>query len=144
MDEPIINRAALGSPRNRQLLIILGLVLLAVIIAAAIWQSSGTHGAKRDLAAANDHVSAKQKEVDEALRVYQQKVAELRAVIAEADAKATTLGTAVDARVQGTVQDARVDAPIAPTVGGAVDPGVDDSREYYVRDRHGRFVRVTR
>jgi hypothetical protein len=140
MDEPIINTAALRSPRNRQMLIMLGVVVLAIVIALAVWQSTGTHGAKRDLAAANDKVAAKQKEVDDALGVYRQKVAELRALRADADAKATTLGTTVDQRVNGVIQDGQADVPAA---GVTEVPGDAAAREYYVRDRHGRFVRVT-
>jgi hypothetical protein len=143
MNDPIINGSALQQPRNRQLLIIIGLALLALIVIGAIWQTTGTHGAKRDVAAANDKVFAKQKEVDDARRTYEQKVAELRALRAEADAQATKLGGALDAQVQGTVNDARVDLPTDPAV-GVTNGGVDAAPEYYVRDRHGRFVRVVR
>jgi hypothetical protein len=66
--------------------------------------------------------------VDEARRQLEAKLAELRAVRAEADVEATRLGGAVDARVGDVIDDARADA----------------GTEYYVRNRDGEFVRVTR
>jgi FtsZ-interacting cell division protein ZipA len=128
MAEPIINSNALREPRNRQLLIILGVIVLALLLLAAIWSTSGTRGAKHDLASANERVADKQREVDEARRTLDQKLAELRAVRAEADVQATKLGSAVDERVSGVVDEARPDA----------------STEYYVRNRNGEFVRVPR
>lgn len=128
MTEPIINRTALREPRNRQILIIVGVVLLALLIMAALWQRSGTRGAKRDLASASGKVADKQREVDDARRVLEQKLAELRALRAEADVQATKLGATVDERVSGVVDDARP----------------DPAAEYYVRNRRGEFVRVER
>ncbi|MBA3670930.1 MAG: hypothetical protein H0W68_02755 [Gemmatimonadaceae bacterium] len=130
MDDPIINTTALRQPRNRQLLIIIGAAVLGLLIILAIWQSTGTHGAKRDLASASDRVAEKQKEVDDAQRLLDQRIAELRAARAEALAQATKLGGVVDERVQGVVDDARPDASLG--------------EEYYVRDRHGNFVRAER
>ena len=51
---------------------------------------------KRDVAAANDKVMDKQKEVDDARRVLDQKLVELRALRADADVQATKLGSVVD------------------------------------------------
>lgn len=133
---------ALTNPRNRQLLIIIGVVILSLLTALAIWQSSGTHGAKRDVAAANDKVMDKQKEVADAQRVLDQKIAELRALRAEADVQATKLGSVVERQIDGTVNNARVDVPVNAAVlpaGGDVDEA-----QYYVRDRKGRFVPITR
>ncbi len=126
MNEPIINRAALTEPRNRRLLVILGAALLALLLILAIWHTSGARGAKRDLATANERVMDKQREVDDARHVLEQKQAELRALQANADVEATKLEGAVDQKVSGVVNDARLD----PT------------QEYYIRDRDGRFVRV--
>lgn len=131
----------LRDPKNRNLLIIAGVVLLALLIAAALWQTSGTHGARRDLSAANDHIMAKQKEVDDARAILDQKLSELRVARAEADAQATKLGSEVAQDVRGTTNDARI------TDGRAVDAGpivVDPAQQYYVRDRNGNFVRATR
>ena len=128
MDDPLINSAALRHPRNRQLLIIAGIVLVAVLILLAMWQASGTRGAKHDLASANDRVASKQQEVADARRTLEQKLAELRAIRAEADVQATKLGGAIDEQVNGALND----------------PRVDPATEYYVRDRDGRYVRVTR
>ncbi len=136
MTEPIINSNALRDPRNKQLLIIGGIVLLALIIALAMWQTSGTTGARRDLAAANDKIAAKQSEVDEARRTLEEKLSELRVVKAEADARATKLGGEVTEDVRGAVDGARINT--------GSEVVVDPSAEYYVRDRDGRFVRVTR
>ncbi len=136
MTEPIINTSALREPRNRQLLIIVGVVILALLVALAIWQTSGTHGAKRDLANANDKVASKQAEVDDARRVLDQKLSELRVVRAEADAQATKLGGEVARDVRGAVDDGRLGTDNAVVA--------EPAPEYYVRDRDGRFVRVTR
>jgi type II secretory pathway component PulM len=128
MNDPIINSSALREPRNKQLLIIIGVALLALLIIGAIWQSSGTRGAKHDLASATGKVADKQREVEEARRVLEQKLAELRAVRADADVQATKLGGRVTDQVDGVVDDARPDANV----------------EYYVRNRRGEFVPVTR
>lgn len=128
MDEPLINTTALRQPRNRQLLIIIGVVLFALLLIAALWQGSGTRGAKRDLSSANEKVMEKQREVEEARRTLDERVAELRALRAEADVQATKLGGRIEESVAGTVDEALP----------------DPSAEYYVRDRNGRFVRVTR
>jgi len=130
------------SSRNRQLLITLGVVIVAVIVGFAIWQTTGTHGAKRDVAAANARIADKQKEMNDARRVLDQKVAELRGLRAEADAEATKLGSTIARQVEGTVNDARVDLPA--DAGVSVSGGDVAAPEYYVRDRYGRFVPVTR
>lgn len=144
MNDPLVSGSALNQPRNRQLLIVVGLVILALLVIAALWQNAGTHGAKRDLAAANDKVLAKQKEVDEARRTLDTKLAELRVLRADVDAQATKLGAAVDEQVTGTVNDARVGLPAAPVAGGVANGSIDEPVIYYVRDRHGRFVPVAR
>ena len=141
MNDPLLNTSALKQPKNRQLLIIVGVAIVALIAFLVIWQNSGTPGAKRDLAAATDKYADKQKEVDEARRVLEQKLAELRAVRAEANAKATMLSGEVAQDIESTVDDARVDIPADAR---AIDASEDGEREYYVRDRQGRFVRVTR
>ena len=133
---------ALTNPRNRQLLIIIGVVLLALLIALAIWQGNGTNRAKRDVEVANGKVIDKQKEVEDARRVLDQKLAELSALQAGAVVEATKLGSEVDRRIDGTIKDSRVDLPTNAAVGPA--GGDLAESQYYVRDRHGRFVPVTR
>ena len=128
MNEPIINGSALREPRNRRILIIIGVAVLGLLLLAAIWQTSGTRGAKRELASASGKVADKQREVEDARRVLEQRLAELRALRAEADVKATKLGATVDERVDGVVDDAWL------------EPGA----EYYVRNSKGEFVRVER
>ena len=132
----------ISTSRKRQLTIIVAVTLLALLAGLAIWQTTGTHGATRDVAAANAKVSDKQKEVEEATRVLDQKVAELRALRADADAQATKLGGTIDRQLQGATNGAQVDLPTDAAVttagGDVVEP------QYYVRDRRGRFVPVTR
>jgi type II secretory pathway component PulM len=140
MNEPHIG-GTLRDPRSRQLLIILGVALLALFAIAAIWQTTGTRGAKHDLASANDRVVAKQREVDDARRQLDQRIAELRALRADADVQATKLGSAVDQQVNGVVTDAGTG--VTSTAAGEIDLR-DPATEYYVRDRRGRFIRVTR
>ncbi|GAC1646988.1 MAG: hypothetical protein NVS4B3_00340 [Gemmatimonadaceae bacterium] len=104
----MLDGAALRDPRNRRTLIIAGGVLLVVLLLLAIWYGTGTNRAKHDLASANDRVTAKQHEVDDARITLDQKIAELRAAKAEADAEATKLGGAIerDTRVEGRFHDA--------------------------------------
>ena len=134
----------LTDPRNRQMLIIAGLALLALLLALANWQSSGPRDATNDYASANDKVLAKEKEVVEARRTLEQKIAELRVVRAEADVQAARLGNAVEQQVGGAIDDAKLDAGAAPATNrvGAASSG--SSQVYYVRDKQGRFVPVGR
>lgn len=139
---PSSRTADIQPSRNRQLLIILGVVIIALIVGFAIWQTTGTHGATRDVAAANARVAEKQKEMNDARRVLDQKVAELRVLRAEAEVQATKLGSTLDRQVEGTVINARVDLPTDAAV--SVSGGDVAAPQYYVRDRQGRFVPVTR
>ena len=143
--------------RNKQLLIIVGLATLALLLAFLVWQNTGTRGVKQDFASANDKVLAKEREVEEARRKLDQRIAELRVVRAEADVQAARLGNKVEQQVGGAIDDARVDVPVAAgavtgagTVtssaapGRATDPYTGPAPVYYVRDNQGRFVPVTR
>ncbi|HEV7990332.1 MAG TPA: hypothetical protein VGP25_00815 [Gemmatimonadaceae bacterium] len=135
------------SERNRNLLIIAGLALLALLLALAIWQNSGTRGAKNDFASANERVLAKEREVDEARRTLDQRIAELRVVRAQADVQAARLGNKVEQQVGGAIDDARPDVPAtngAVLPGRATDPYTGPAPVYYVRDQQGRFVPVSR
>jgi hypothetical protein len=133
--------------RNRNLLIIAGLALLALLLAIAIWQNSGTRGAKNDYASANERVVAKEREVEEARRLLDQRIAELKVVRAEADVQAAKLGNKVEQQVGGAIDEARTDVPApagAAVTGRATDPYTGPAPVYYVRDQQGRFVPVTR
>ena len=133
--------------RNRNLLIIAGLALLALLLAMAVWKNSGTRGAKNDFATANEHVVAKEREVDEARRLLDQRIAELKVVRAEADVQAAKLGNRVEQQVGGAIDEARTGAPAASAVatpGRETDPYTGPAPVYYVRDQQGRFVPVTR
>jgi hypothetical protein len=145
------------SQRNRQLLLIVGLATLALVLAFLVWQNTGTRGVKQDFASATDKVLAKEREVEEARRTLDQRIAELRVVRAEADVQAARLGNKVEQEVGGEIDEARVDVPVTPgavtgaraVVGGAVpgratDPYTGPAPVYYVRDNQGRFVPVTR
>ena len=130
--------------RNRQLLIIIGLAVLALLLALAIWQSSGTRDAKNDYANANDKVLAKEREVLEARRTLEQKIAELKVVRAEADVQAARLGNVVEEEVSGEIEEARVDAPSTTAATRVSGTSSGNTPVYYVRDQQGRFVPVTR
>ena len=145
------------APRNRQLLIIIGLATLALLLAFLVWQNSGTRGVKQDFASANDKVLAKEREVEEARRTLDQRIAELRVVRAEADVQAARLGNKVEQEVGGEIDEARVNVPVTPgamtgagvatggaSSGRATDPYTGPAPVYYVRDNQGRFVPVTR
>jgi hypothetical protein len=139
------------SQRNRQLLIIIGLATLALLLAFLVWQNTGTRGVKQDFASANDKVLAKEREVEEARRTLDQRIAELRVVRAEADVQAARLGNKVEKEVGGAIEDARVDVPVAAGAvtgsaapGRPTDPYTGPAPVYYVRDNQGRFVPVTR
>ncbi len=49
MPQPTIQKPTFGDPQNRRILIILGIILLALLIMAGVWQSGATRRAKRDL-----------------------------------------------------------------------------------------------
>lgn len=137
------------SERNRNLLIIAGLAILALLLAIAAWQTSGTRGAKHDYASANERVVAKEREVEEARRLLDQRIAELRVVRAEADVQAAKLGNKVEQQVGGAIDEARTGVTAAtPSAiaapGKETDPYTGPAPVYYVRDQQGRFVPVTR
>lgn len=137
------------SERNRNLLIIAGLAMLALMLAIAAWQTSGTRGAKHDYASANERVVAKEREVEEARRLLDQRIAELRVVRAEADVQAAKLGNKVEQQVGGAIDEARTGVTAATPAGIAApgketDPYIGPAPVYYVRDQQGRFVPVTR
>jgi hypothetical protein len=122
--------------------------VLSLLLALAIWQSSGTRDAKNDFASANEKVLAKEREVLDARHALEQKIAELKVVRAEADVQAARLGNVVEEQVGGAIEDARVDVP-ATVVSGASNAGTrstsgNNAPVYYVRDQQGRFVPVTR
>lgn len=127
--------APVDAHRHRQLYLLIGVALLALLLIAVVWQTSGTHGAKRDLASANEQVAQKQKEVADAQRLLNQKIAELRAAQAEADVQATRLNGAVSREVSGDVVD-----PAITTSGTRVDPTLGEEPGLYVRTRDGRYI----
>lgn len=61
-----------------------GLVLYAVVAIGMLWNGSGVRGAARDARAASERVRIKQREVDDALRLLERRLAELRAAREEA------------------------------------------------------------
>jgi len=133
--------------RNRNLLIIAGLALLALLLAIAVWRNSGTRGAKNDYASANEKVVAKERDVDEARRLLDQRLAELKVVRAEAEVQAAKLGNKVEQQVGGAIDEARTSVPAATgaaVTGRETDPYTGPAPVYYVRDAQGRFVPVTR
>ena len=78
----------LRDPKQRALL--LGAAaLLVLLIAVVAWYGSPTNRARRELAAANASIVDKQREVDDARRLLERRLAELRAVRAQADVQAT-------------------------------------------------------
>lgn len=69
-----IQRAAVGA----------GLVLYGIVAVGLLWSGSGIRGAARDAREAGARVQRKQREVDEALRLLERRLAELRAAREEA------------------------------------------------------------
>jgi len=133
--------------RHRNLLIVVGLALLALLVAIAVWRNSGTRGAKNDFASANERVLAKERAVDDARRLLDQRIAELKVVRAEADVQAARLGNRVEQQVGGAIDEARTGVPAtngAAAPGRETDPYTGPAPVYYVRDQQGRFVPVTR
>ena len=80
--------AFVRSPRGRPLLLALGALLLVLLI-AVVWYGDPTNRARRELSAANERIVEKQREVDDARRLLEQRLVELRAVRAQADVQAT-------------------------------------------------------
>ncbi|MDF1504702.1 hypothetical protein [Roseisolibacter sp. H3M3-2] len=73
---------------QRGLIAALGALLL-VLLVAGVWYGDDTNRARRELSAANARIADKQQEVDDARRLLERRLAELRAVRAEADVQAT-------------------------------------------------------
>jgi hypothetical protein len=70
--------------------LIAGLAALTLLLlVAAAWYGDDTNRARRELSAANERIADKQREVDDARRLLERRLAELRAVRAEADVQAT-------------------------------------------------------
>ena len=80
--------SVLRSPRGRPLLFALGALLLLLLI-AVVWYGDPANRARRELSAANARIVDKQREVDDARRLLEQRLVELRAVRAQADVQAT-------------------------------------------------------
>jgi hypothetical protein len=80
--------SVLRSPRGRPLVVALGALLLLLLL-AAVWYGDPANRARRELSAANARIVEKQREVDDARRLLEQRLVELRAVRAQADVQAT-------------------------------------------------------
>lgn len=83
--------ARLGDPRTRRPLLLAGLGLFAVLLVFAIWQGSGTRRAEGDLRASRDEVRDKERQVEEARQLLEQRLAELQAARAEVTARGERL-----------------------------------------------------
>ena len=80
--------SVLRSPRGRPLLLALGGLLLLLLL-AVVWYGNPENRARRELTQANARIVEKQREVDDARRLLEQRLVELRAVRAQADVQAT-------------------------------------------------------
>jgi hypothetical protein len=80
--------SVLRSPRGRPMLLALG-ALLQLLLVAVVWYGDPTNRARRELSQANARIVDKQREVDDARRLLEQRLVELRAVRAQADVQAT-------------------------------------------------------
>ena len=102
--------AAMRNPRTRQLLLIAGLALLALLVAVAVWSSTGTRGAERSLRAAAGDVQEHEKKVEEARQLLEQRLAELQ-----------------EARAEAVVESERLDVErVRETSAGDVEPRLSD------------------
>ena len=91
--------------------------MLAVFVLVAAWHNSGTNRAARELRAANEEIAERRRGVAEARELLEQRVAELRAAEAAAEARAARLD----------VERVRSGARTTAVEGGEVDPLVGAS-----------------
>ena len=76
---------------RRAPLVAIGVGLLSLFLLLGVWYNRGTNRAARDLQSANAHVVEKQRQVEEARQLLEQRVAELRAAQAQVAASAERL-----------------------------------------------------
>ncbi len=119
--------AVLRSPRGRPLLLALGALLLLLLV-AVVWYGNPENRARRELTEANARIVEKQREVDDARRLLEQRLVELRAVRAQADVQATVYRGVLEREGRPVVRDTMA-------VGGEVLPPVADPNVAPVRGR---------
>lgn len=110
-ERPRARRSATGSlfsgPRARPLLLgLAGLLLLVVVF--AVWYGDPTNRARRELSQANERILERQRAVDDARRLLEQRLAELRAARAEADVQATVYRGVLEREGRAEVVDSQV------------------------------------
>lgn len=111
--------SALRDPRRRLLLLALS-ALLVVTALGAFWYADPRNRTRNELVDANERLLQKQREVEDAHRLLEQKVAELRAAKAQADLQATRYQGALEAAARDEVRDeVATDAPAPAAPGGA-------------------------
>jgi hypothetical protein len=119
--------ALVRGPRARPLLIAAG-VLLLLLALGITWYVDPTNRARRELAQANQRILDKQREVDDARRLLERRIAELRAVRAEADVYATVYRGVLEREGKRGEKptaplDATANAPAGAPSGGAAAGG---------------------
>jgi hypothetical protein len=91
-------------------------VLLLLLVVAVAWYADPTNRARRELAQANARIQEKQQELDDARRLLERRLAELRAARAEAEVYATVYRGVLEREGRADQADA---APPNTTVGAA-------------------------
>ena len=112
---PSAAAAPLRGTRSRALLLV-GAVLLLLLVVAVAWYADPTNRARRELAQANERILDKQQELDDARRLLERRLAELRAARAEAEVYATVYRGVLEREGRADEGDA---APLDATVGAA-------------------------
>lgn len=118
--------SVLRSPRGRPLILALGALLLLLLM-AAVYYGDPTNRARRELSAANERIADKQREVDDARRLLEQRLVELRAVRAQADVQATVYRGVLE-REGRPVRDTTVvgGEVVLPPVAPSANPNAPD------------------
>jgi hypothetical protein len=116
--------SVMRSPRGRPLLLAAGALLLLLLM-MVVYYGDPANRARRELSAANERIAEKQREVDDARRLLERRLVELRAVRAQADVQATVYRGVLEREGRPVRDTTVVGGEVAlPPVAPSADPNL--------------------